>query len=1086
MTIHHAGPSASACTSLIFGRRLKRVRGHVGVRGLLASAIAVLAVVNLPSVASAAVSGTVAGTVFEDYNANGIRNPGSIVAASASATDAGVKNATVTVVDSTGATVGATTTNAAGAFSVPVTAATADVRVKIVPPGGFVAGPHGPDSASTVQFVVLNTPPATAVEVALARPGDYAPDAPPLLSAVQVAALNRNATPTVFVDQTTNASIVSSSHSARGTTAATTEATAAQTGSVWGLAQLGGRYAFTSAIFKRHARVGPGGMGAIYLTDVSAGPNASLFATIPNAGANPRGNESLMTADDWLYDPAAYPAVGKRGLGGMVITADGRSLYVVNLNSRSLWRVPLTSGNGGAPVAGTPVEIALPLALPGAAVGCTPDAVRPFGVASQNGSLWATLTCTGPAVGALRGYVYRGDPASGAFDSAPAFEMLLSGYSRGEAFVGVTSAVWNPWTPDAVLTWPATGSNVTKAQPLLSDVAFDANNDMTIGIKDRMGDQTGSRTGSLTVGDAPYNGIPAGDVLRACRNAADTAWVLESNAVCGTRVGAQAGNGKGPGGGEFYPDDYPGSHDEVSLGALLQLPGYGEIINTSYDPGPVTFRTEGYRFFANANAALTSFHELLPDAIIGRTGGSLGKAGGLGDMAALVGAAPLEIGNRVWFDTDLDGIQDPGEAPIAGVTVRLYAADGTTVLATAVTDAGGNYYFSNAPGTTTSNAVYGIAALTPETDIVVRLDNRADYGPGGPLFGYGSTLTEAGSDRSVESNGRLVGRFDEATARTGLAGVNDHTIDFGFVARPTYAVGDYVWFDTDKDGTQDPGEAPVPGVSVQLLDPATGQPAKHEDGTTVTTVTTDANGHYSIDFLPPGNYQVQFSTFPTCNHLTTQGSGGGSDSNPAVATGLTPTFTIGPLGPADMRPVVSADGVIRAVAINPTIDAGLFCDTPVTPGTPAGGSAPPPPTLVNPVPPAPPRSAPARRSLTLSKTVNHTKVRAGGRVTFTIRVTNPSTVSVSSVRVCDRLPSGLAFVSASPKARRSSGRYCWSVGTLAARRSRSFKMVVRTLRGVSGCRTNVATVTGSGAATKTDGARVCVLRRPSRAGGVTG
>ena len=447
--------------------------------------------------------------------------------------------------------------------------------------------------------------------------------------------------------------------------------------------------------------------------------------------------------------------------------------------------------------------------------------------------------------------------------------------------------------------------------------------------------------------------------------------------------------------------------------------------------------------------------------------------------------APLEIGNRVWFDTDLDGVQDPGEAPIAGVTVRLYAQDGTTVLATAVTDGDGNYYFSNAPGTTTSNAVYGIAGLTPQTDVVVRIDNAADFGPGGPLFGYGPTLTEAGADPFIESNGRPVGVFDEATARTGPAGVDDHTIDFGFVAQPTYSVGDYVWYDDDKDGTQDSNEAPVPGVSVALLDP-TGQPAKHVDGTTVATVTTDANGHYSIDFLPPGTYRVQFSTFPPGYHLTTQGAGGGSDSNPAVTTGLTPPFTIGPLTLADMRPVVASDGVIRAVAINPTIDAGVFRDTP--PG-PTGGSTPPPPPPVTPVTPGPPRAAPAqvRRSLNLSKTANHATVRAGGRVTYTIRVTNPRTVAVRNVRACDRLPSGLAFVGASPAARRSSGRYCWSVGTLAARRSRTLRIVVRTLRGVGGCTRNVATVTGSGVAAKTDGARVCIRRiAPTRAGGVTG
>ena len=194
MTNRHAGPSAGVRrTSLILGHRARRVaRSHRPERPACAgdrrAGIGQRSGRRHPP----RYRGTVAGTVFEDYNANGVKDAGSIVPAAASATDVGVKNATVTVVDSTGATVGTATTDAAGAFSVPVTAATADVRVKVTPPGGFVAGPHGPDSASTVQFVVLNTPPATAVEVALARPGDYAPDRPPLLNAVQVAAINVN------------------------------------------------------------------------------------------------------------------------------------------------------------------------------------------------------------------------------------------------------------------------------------------------------------------------------------------------------------------------------------------------------------------------------------------------------------------------------------------------------------------------------------------------------------------------------------------------------------------------------------------------------------------------------------------------------------------------------------------------------------------------------------------------------------------------------------------------------------------------------------------------------------------------------
>ena len=48
------------------------------------------------------------------------------------------------------------------------------------------------------------------------------------------------------------------------------------------------------------------------------------------------------------------------------------------------------------------------------------------------------------------------------------------------------------------------------------------------------------------------------------------------------------------------------------------------------------------------------------------------------------------------------------------------------------------------------------------------------------------------------------------------------------------SIGDFVWFDTDRDGVQDSGESPVEGVVVNLIDP--------DDGSVVANTTTDADG----------------------------------------------------------------------------------------------------------------------------------------------------------------------------------------------------------------------------------------------------
>ena len=65
----------------------------------------------------------------------------------------------------------------------------------------------------------------------------------------------------------------------------------------------------------------------------------------------------------------------------------------------------------------------------------------------------------------------------------------------------------------------------------------------------------------------------------------------------------------------------------------------------------------------------------------------------------------IEIGNRVWIDTDEDGIQDADEGALANISIELVAPDGT-VLATTITDADGNYFFSSAPGTSADRVCF--------------------------------------------------------------------------------------------------------------------------------------------------------------------------------------------------------------------------------------------------------------------------------------------------------------------------------------------------------------------------------------------
>jgi uncharacterized repeat protein (TIGR01451 family) len=85
------------------------------------------------------------------------------------------------------------------------------------------------------------------------------------------------------------------------------------------------------------------------------------------------------------------------------------------------------------------------------------------------------------------------------------------------------------------------------------------------------------------------------------------------------------------------------------------------------------------------------------------------------------------------------------------------------------------------------------------------------------------------------------------------------------------------------------------------------------------------------------------------------------------------------------------------------------------------------------------------------------KIPPGGTATFLPRVTNPNPWPVHNVKVCDQLPPGTMFVSASQGSKRRGRVVCWSVGTLAPHASKSFSMRAETLLGVTGTLRDAAT-----------------------------
>jgi protocatechuate 3,4-dioxygenase beta subunit len=213
-------------------------------------------------------------------------------------------------------------------------------------------------------------------------------------------------------------------------------------------------------------------------------------------------------------------------------------------------------------------------------------------------------------------------------------------------------------------------------------------------------------------------------------------------------------------------------------------------------------------------------------------------------------AAKAVIGDRVWEDTNANGVQDAGEAGIAGVTVQLKDANGNPV-ATTTTDGSGNYSFTVDPGT------YTVSVATPA--------------------GYRVTESDMGPSDATDSD---IDDFGNSAPVTVVAGETNTTVDAGLFR--SAELGDRVWLDTNGNGQQDGGEAGVPGVLVRLYNAA----GDLVDG----PVTTDANGNYLFTNLRPGTYSVQFdkTTLPAGYSFTTANTGSdASDSDANVTDGKT-------------------------------------------------------------------------------------------------------------------------------------------------------------------------------------------------------
>ncbi|MGX4732823.1 SdrD B-like domain-containing protein [Kitasatospora griseola] len=775
-------------------------RRSAALAALLAAGIATGPAVSAPA---ATADGSVTVRVVRAVDESGMYSP---------VLNPGMAGVTVTLTGEDGA-VRTAVTAADGTVTLKPAKATASgkYRVEVVNPKPGVLFPAfaareglagAPDKlSSNEEFVDLSAGKQATLTTGLWNPADYCQQNAPLATACQ---------PSV-TDPATKRTLLTFPYRSRGVNQDVTDVgTAGDTGNVFGIAwNREDRRLFSSAQAKRDAPYGPGGPGAIYVTDPTT-KATSLFATVPDAGS---------TAHTPGGDVGFFAAPGKESLGGLKLSEDGRDLYVVNLNNRKLYRYDATAKTVEKPKA----VYAIP----------TPDCPsaddwRPYGLGMQDGVGYLGGVCSGQStqrLGDLRAIVLPFDPATGTFGTAVLDQPLDY---RGAAPSTCSGYYWYPWKDSK----PTDGACWFYGQPELGEVGFETDGSMLLSFRDRYGDQA-----SGTMGADYVFAIASADLNKACKSG--DAYVMDVNLGCGITT-----RGKG-----FFDTRRVGDVHAYATYAGLALSKVESSIATS-----------GYDVFNHAYTAGTMFtlRNGAQDPGFGNElsteNSRFGKGAAMADLEVLCDKAPLQIGNRVWYDPERSGLQLPQQKPVPGATVNLYDADGKKV-GTAKTTARGEYYFDN------TNVTGG---LKPKTAYTIRLDNAADYAKGGPLYHWVPTKANVGDNKAIDSDGTVPkgGTYVERALTTGGPGQNDHTFDFGFVQQQ----GALRLVKNDQDGK------PLPGAVFQLwretngtdglqtdgdkADTKVGEPCTTADDGTCTAPAVDKGTYYWQEVTQPKGYQT--------------------------------------------------------------------------------------------------------------------------------------------------------------------------------------------------------------------------------------
>ncbi|MBK7691708.1 MAG: gliding motility-associated C-terminal domain-containing protein [Bacteroidetes bacterium] len=845
----------------------------------------------------------ISGTIFRDYNGDGIQQ------AAAPYNEPGIQGVIINAYDKSNLLLNTTLSGPTGTYSLPFTDT---VRVEFEIPPNNTCFTHIKDYSSylpngeNIRFVYAAT---NNLNFSIQNPAEYF-----LFSPIDafVTRFNRG-DPLVPGPPASGTALFGHPYKSGGNGfVSPMQLTAAPVGAIWGMAySKHAKKLFATAFVKRFAGLGPLGTGGIYMLE----PNGASF-TVTNfydmdanghrtraaAGAVPFGLGSSFTINmagtlatylgpidpvsgapeglgvvgvngvggreltnvvngTW-NDPSAMAQACKVGLGDIDISDDGRFLFLTNLYDRKIYRLELDNVmNPQTVVAVTSYS------LPNIPV--TNGVLRPFGLCNHFGKIYIGVVSTGENGGQnivngvtdLYAYMLEMTDPTGnpTINPVPVFTLPLN-YQKGSAGP-MGSNKWYPWNDNTAVLQG--GGEMSLPTPVFSDIGFNQRGDLIIDLMDRSGHQFCYGGKRHLTGNTNVAYVIGGDLLIAGFNCGTGAYSIENNGSYvsnGTTYnGWGIGNNQGIGGGEFFHDM---GESEGSVGAVAMIPKSDSFIAAVMNP--IGLLSNGTGLYTSNNGV-----ELSGLRLAGTP--EFGKGNSMGDVE-LAGDAPLlEIGNRIWKDTDADGIQDANEFGINNVEVLLFAdfnndmiPDGPP-LGTTVTSGDGQYAF-NAAKVLDGDPVTPASQAGPVANRLYLIQISTSDWTGGQgindLQGHRLTLSDiggAGQPDVRDNDALLVGTIPTIQVKTGINGENEHSKDFGFINCLIFSLSDITLNCIDTAALIGPN--PIAG-NTYLWDPPNGlsdiniaQPYVNTGSTTTYTLTINGNCKYpqlvTVDQTPP-------------------------------------------------------------------------------------------------------------------------------------------------------------------------------------------------------------------------------------------